>query len=71
MARALVNNPDVLIADEPTGNLDPDTSWDIMNLLDDINKRGNYCCCCNTYARFGRFYEKKGNSVGKWQSGQG
>lgn len=40
MARALVNNPDVLIADEPTGNLDPDTSWDIMNLLDDINKRG-------------------------------
>ncbi|WP_337957167.1 cell division ATP-binding protein FtsE [Tepidanaerobacter acetatoxydans] len=40
LARALVNNPDVLVADEPTGNLDPDTSWDIMNLFDDINKRG-------------------------------
>jgi len=40
LARALVNNPDILIADEPTGNLDPETSWDIMNLLNDINKRG-------------------------------
>ena len=40
MARALVNNPSMLIADEPTGNLDPDTAWDIMNLLNDINLRG-------------------------------
>lgn len=40
LARAIVNNPDVLVADEPTGNLDPDTSRDIMNLLDDINKMG-------------------------------
>ena len=40
LARAIVNNPDILICDEPTGNLDPDTAWDIMNLLDDINKRG-------------------------------
>ena len=40
LARALVNNPSMLIADEPTGNLDPDTSWDIMNLLNDINLRG-------------------------------
>ena len=30
----------MLIADEPTGNLDPETAWDIMTLLDDINKRG-------------------------------
>ena len=30
----------MLIAEEPTGNLDPDTAWDIMTLLDDINKRG-------------------------------
>ena len=40
LARALVNNPSMLIADEPTGNLDPDTAWDIMNLLNDINLRG-------------------------------
>ena len=40
LARALVNNPSMIIADEPTGNLDPDTAWDIMNLLNDINARG-------------------------------
>ena len=40
LARALVNNPSMLIADEPTGNLDPETAWDIMNLLNDINNRG-------------------------------
>jgi cell division transport system ATP-binding protein len=40
MARALVNNPDIILADEPTGNLDPKNSQDIMDLLDDINKRG-------------------------------
>lgn len=40
LARALVNNPSVLIADEPTGNLDPDTAWGIMGLLKEINNRG-------------------------------
>jgi len=40
LARALVNNPTMIIADEPTGNLDPETAWDIMNLLNDINARG-------------------------------
>ena len=40
LARALVNNPAVLIADEPTGNLDPETAWGIMTLLNDINMRG-------------------------------
>ena len=40
LARALVNNPSMLIADEPTGNLDPDTAWDIMTLLNEINSRG-------------------------------
>ena len=40
IARAIVNNPTLLIADEPTGNLDPETAKDIMALLDEINKSG-------------------------------
>jgi cell division transport system ATP-binding protein len=40
IARAIVNSPSVIIADEPTGNLDPDTSWEIMKLLEEINYRG-------------------------------
>lgn len=40
IARALVNNPLFLLADEPTGNLDPSTSWDIIQLLKGINTRG-------------------------------
>lgn len=40
IARAIVNDPPILICDEPTGNLDPDTSWEIMKLLKNINKAG-------------------------------
>lgn len=40
IARAIVNKPKVVIADEPTGNLDPETSWDIMNIFEEVNKRG-------------------------------
>ncbi|MDR1664700.1 MAG: cell division ATP-binding protein FtsE [Clostridiales bacterium] len=40
LARAIVNSPPLLIADEPTGNLDPGTAWEIMTLLEDINDRG-------------------------------
>jgi cell division transport system ATP-binding protein len=40
IARAIVNGPPLLIADEPTGNLDPQTSFEIMEILDQVNKRG-------------------------------
>lgn len=40
IARSIVNTPKVLIADEPTGNLDPENSWEIMKLLDKINVQG-------------------------------
>ncbi|MBO1001555.1 cell division ATP-binding protein FtsE [Pseudogracilibacillus auburnensis] len=40
IARAIANRPNIVIADEPTGNLDPDTSWTIMRILEEINARG-------------------------------
>ena len=40
IARAIVNNPKLLIADEPTGNLDPEIAWEIMHLLERINLQG-------------------------------
>jgi cell division transport system ATP-binding protein len=40
IARSIVNSPKVMIADEPTGNLDPDTSWEIMNIFEEINDKG-------------------------------
>jgi cell division transport system ATP-binding protein len=40
IARAIVNRPKIVIADEPTGNLDPDTSWEIMKVFEEINNSG-------------------------------
>ncbi|MBD0837048.1 cell division ATP-binding protein FtsE, partial [Aestuariibaculum suncheonense] len=40
IARSIVNHPPVVIADEPTGNLDPETAWEIMDIFKEINARG-------------------------------
>jgi cell division transport system ATP-binding protein len=40
IARSIVNTPRIVIADEPTGNLDPDTSWEIMDIFEEVNYRG-------------------------------
>ncbi|MGD6968467.1 cell division ATP-binding protein FtsE [Rossellomorea vietnamensis] len=40
LARSIVNKPHLIIADEPTGNLDPETSWEIMNVFEEINTQG-------------------------------
>ena len=45
IARALIHQPGVLIADEPTGNLDPQMSEEIMDLLDRVNAQGTICVC--------------------------
>lgn len=49
IARALINNPDLLLADEPTGNLDPLTSSEIMTLLTDINKEKGVSMIISTH----------------------
>ena len=41
IARALLNNPELILADEPTGNLDPQTSIEVMEVLQDLNKKGH------------------------------
>jgi cell division transport system ATP-binding protein len=49
IARAIANNPEVILADEPTGNLDPITSEEIMNLLLEVNKTMNTTILISTH----------------------
>lgn len=56
IARALVNDPEIILADEPTGNLDPETSRGIMNLLFDISRSGRaVLMATHNYSLFGEF----------------
>lgn len=77
LARALVNNPSMIIADEPTGNLDPDTAWEIMNLLNDINLRGTTVVMATHAKNIVDTMKKrvihieKGNIVGDGKGGYG
>ena len=48
IGRALLNDPEIILADEPTGNLDPETSEGILRLLTDISKTRQSRYCCNT-----------------------
>ena len=68
IARALLNNPEMILADEPTGNLDPKTSVEIMNVLEDINKSGiSILMATHDYALILKFPHKtikcEGNKV--------
>lgn len=68
IARALLNNPEMILADEPTGNLDPKTSIEIMNVLEDINKGGiSVLMATHDYALILKFPHKtikcEGNKV--------
>lgn len=56
IARALLNNPELILADEPTGNLDPDTSHGIMKLLFEISKGGtSVLMATHDYSLFRKF----------------
>jgi cell division transport system ATP-binding protein len=59
IARALLNNPEIILADEPTGNLDPDVSDEIMRLLKDISKEGTaILMATHDYRLIDKFYGK-------------
>ena len=62
IARAIVNDPILLIADEPTGNLDPETSWEIMDIFREVNKSGTTIVMATHDREIVDEMEKKGYS---------
>ena len=75
IARALVNEPIILLADEPTGNLDPNNSWEIMNLLEEVNKNGTTVVVVTHNIEIVKTMKKRvielrnGEVVGDWRNG--
>jgi len=59
IARAVINKPETIIADEPTGNLDPDTSKEIMKILTEINKRGTTVIMATHDREIVNYYQKR------------
>ena len=75
LARALVNEPIMILADEPTGNLDPKNSWEIMNLLEEVNKNGTTVVVVTHNIEIVRLMNKRvielknGEVAGDWING--
>ena len=59
LARALVNNPELIIADEPTGNVDPELSYEIVELLTEINRRGTTVVMVTHEHQLGRDFNRR------------
>ena len=66
IARAIVNDPLLVIADEPTGNLDPETSMEIMNIFSEVNKRGATIIMATHDKHHGGLYAKAGHCHRRW-----
>ncbi len=68
VARALINNPLFLLADEPTGNLDPDTSHEILELLKNINTRGTAVVMATHNYNLVRKMHERISAAARWQA---